>query len=126
MQLWKKRTINRRSLAAPFSINISSSHKGVPLHHQNWRVGDWWWPLLRQQWIQSVQCLWMMIPYQNNDDSLSQRQIALLGISQTTVKKIILRLLSCNFYRGVRLRFYANNPYGRSICVIGLIFSQVM
>ncbi len=56
------------------------------------------------------------------DDSLSQRQIALVGISQTTVKKIIPSFLSCIFHRGVYLLFYAKRSYGRSICFIGLCF----
>ncbi len=32
---WKKRIVNRRSLAATFSIGISSSRKGGPLHHRS-------------------------------------------------------------------------------------------
>ncbi len=49
-----------------------------------------------------------------DDDSLSHQQIALIGISQTTVKKIILSVsLSRNFRRGVRLRFYVKPSYGR-------------
>ncbi len=53
-----------------------------------------------------------------DDDSLSQRQIALVGIFQTTLKKIILSFLSWNFCSAVRLCFYAKCSYGRSICVI--------
>ncbi len=61
-----------------------------------------------------------------DDDSLSQQQIAFAYIPQTIVRKIILSFLSCNLRWGVRLRFYTKRSYGRSICVIGLIFSQVM
>ncbi len=53
-----------------------------------------------------------------DDDSSLQWQIAL------AMKKI--SFLSCNFRRGVHLRFYAKRLYGHSICIIGLIFSQVM
>ncbi len=57
-----------------------------------------------------------------DDDSLSQRQIALVSVSQTTVKKIIISVLPCNFRRGVRLCFYVKRSYRCSICIIGLIF----
>ncbi len=61
-----------------------------------------------------------------DDDSLSQWQIALVRISQTTVKNIILSFLSCNFHWGVCLRFYVKRSYGHSVCIIGLIFSLVL
>ncbi len=37
-------------------------------------------------------------------------------------KDYSLSFLSCNFCRGVCLRFYTTRSYGRSSCVIGLIF----
>ncbi len=43
MQQWKERTVNRRSLAAPFSIGISSSHIRVGLcitEAKEWETGD--------------------------------------------------------------------------------------
>ncbi len=42
---WKKHSVSRRSLTAPFSIGISSSGKGGSLHHRSRRVGDRWQPL---------------------------------------------------------------------------------
>ncbi len=62
--------VNRHSFAAPFSVWHLQFTQG-PLHLQSRRVGDWWRPLPRQWWIQSVQCLWLMIPYRNDRQHLS-------------------------------------------------------
>ncbi len=63
-----------------------------------------------------------------DDDSLLQQQIALVSISQTSVKKIILSLFFPAISVGVYayLRFYEKSSYGHSICITGLIFSLVM
>ncbi len=55
-----------------------------------------------------------------DDNSLSQQQIALVGILQTTVKKIFSLFSSLKF---PCLCFHAKHSYGRSICFSGLIVS---
>ncbi len=64
---------------------------------------------------------------------LLQRQIALVSISQTTMKRIILSLFFPVISIGVyayaficNIRFYVQRSYGHFICIIRLIFSQVM
>ncbi len=86
MQLWKKSTLNRLSLAAPFSIGISSSRKGQASASPKPKSGR---PVASFTET-TVNTIGTMLV---DDDSLSQRQIALLNTLQTTVKKIILSLL---------------------------------
>ncbi len=101
MQLWKKCTVNRRSLAAPFSIGISSSHNDGPLHHQSQRVEDWWRPPPRQRNMIGT----MLV----DDDSLSQWYIALIGISRTALKSIILSLFFPAVFIGVHAYAFMRN-----------------
>ncbi len=61
-----------------------------------------------------------------DDDSLLQRQIVLVGISQTTVKKIILSLFFSAISIGCTFTLLRKTSYRHSISVIGSIFSQVM
>ncbi len=112
MQLWKNRTVNRRSLAALFLFGIGSSRKGGPLHHWSQRVGDRWFYRDNSEKIGT-----MLV----DDDSLLQGQITVVGISQTTVKKIILSLF-CNFCKDVRLRFYVKRLYGVLFALLGWFY----
>ncbi len=95
MQLWKKRMVNRLSLAAPFYVGISSLCNGGPLHHRSRRLGDH-----GGSTETSVNTIGTKLA---DDDSLSQRHIAPAGISQTTVKKIILSL----FFPAISIGVYA-------------------
>ncbi len=52
-----------------------------------------------------------------DDDSLSQRQIALVGILQTTVEKIILTI----FFRAISVGVYAYT-FTRNVCT-GVLFA---
>ncbi len=89
-----KEAYGEQTFAAPFFIGISSSCKGRPLHYRSQRVGDCQQPLPRQCWIPLVLA---------DNDSLLQRQIALIGILQTTMKKIILSL----FFPAISVGAYA-------------------
>ncbi len=66
-----------------------------PLHHQSQRVR-----LVAISTETTVNTICMMLA---DDESLSQRQIALVGISQTTVKNIILSL----FFPAISVWVYA-------------------
>ncbi len=59
-----------------------------------------------------------------DDDSLSQWQIALVGISQTTVKKIILSFLSCNFCMVYAFAFTQNIRKGVLFALSGWFFHR--
>ncbi len=97
MQQWKKHTMNRCLLAAPFSVGIGNSRRGGPQHHQSqkWETSDGLYQDNGEYDQYDAYGWWFLIAMADS-----------IGRYFTNLQEnIILPFLSCNFCMGVRETF---------------------